>query len=31
MGRYVARHLLETIPLLLAISIFIFMFIHLFA
>lgn len=29
MGRYVARRLLETIPLLLVISIFVFMFIHL--
>ena len=29
MGRYIARRLLETIPLLLVISIFVFMFIHL--
>lgn len=29
MGRYIARRLLETIPLLLIISIFVFMFIHL--
>ena len=29
MGRYCARRLLETIPLLLVISIFVFMFIHL--
>ena len=29
MGRYIARRLLETIPLMLVISIFVFMFIHL--
>ena len=29
MGRYIARRLLETIPLMLIISIFVFMFIHL--
>ena len=29
MGRYAARRLLETIPLMLIISIFVFMFIHL--
>ena len=29
MGRYVARRLLETIPLMLIISIVVFMFIHL--
>ena len=29
MGRYCARRLLETIPLMLVISIFVFMFIHL--
>ena len=29
MGRYIARRLLESIPLMLIISIFVFMFIHL--